>query len=441
MIATIEKDPSGGASSSPPRVVIREFGTWKILASFETISPASSLVFDAGSDRLATSTINGWIQLWDLKTRREISRTRATDGLAFGTEFSSDGTWLAVSAVDRVGRLYDVSGAQMKLIKTIPDAGWLAISPDKSHLAASYFSLRVYDTATYDDVPTARSGLEITNGVDVLSKKTLARARQGDKVYELNPLTGESHEITWLPGKLRSLPESDESWGLVQHDDSTLEVMDFDSHQSVMKLPKEAQSAVVVRQFAGGSRAVLLYPDKMFEIWNVTTGQLLKQIHIASWVNGIKPSPDGRWLAVSLVGEALSLWDTTTWAERPFKRSGGAVTDITFSRDGSRLLATVPDNDNAEEFDVRSGRLIGKLVGHSQSVLDAAFSPDGRRIVTASADTTVRIWDAATLRELASFSGHKRPVIRARFTDDGNAIVSIDNQGNARMWLTKAFKK
>jgi WD40 repeat protein len=101
----------------------------------------------------------------------------------------------------------------------------------------------------------------------------------------------------------------------------------------------------------------------------------------------------------------------------------------------------VPDNDNAEEFDVRSGRLIGKLVGHSQSVLDAAFSPDGRRIVTASADTTVRIWDAATLRELASFSGHKRPVIRARFTDDGNAIVSIDNQGNARMWLTKAFKK
>jgi WD40 repeat protein len=84
-----------------------------------------------------------------------------------------------------------------------------------------------------------------------------------------------------------------------------------------------------------------------------------------------------------------------------------------------------------------TGQLIGKLVGHSQGVDDAAYSPDGRRIVTASADTTVRIWDAATLRELTTLSAGNRIVNSARFTEDGTSIVSIDDQGTARMWLTK----
>jgi WD40 repeat protein len=46
------------------------------------------------------------------------------------------------------------------------------------------------------------------------------------------------------------------------------------------------------------------------------------------------------------------------------------------------------------------------LSGHEGSVFSAEFSPDGTRIVTASADKTARIWDAATGKEIAVLRGH-----------------------------------
>ena len=48
--------------------------------------------------------------------------------------------------------------------------------------------------------------------------------------------------------------------------------------------------------------------------------------------------------------------------------------------------------------------------GHDDSVVSAAFSPDGKRVVTASEDNTARIWDAATGREIVALKGHEGPV-------------------------------
>ena len=47
------------------------------------------------------------------------------------------------------------------------------------------------------------------------------------------------------------------------------------------------------------------------------------------------------------------------------------------------------------------------LSGHESDVTSAAFSPDGSRIVTASADETARIWDAATGKEITVLRGHE----------------------------------
>ena len=55
-------------------------------------------------------------------------------------------------------------------------------------------------------------------------------------------------------------------------------------------------------------------------------------------------------------------------------------------------------------------------------VRSAAFSPDGSRIVTASADNTARIWDAATAKEIAVLRGYR--VNSAAFSPDGSRIVT-----------------
>jgi len=416
------------------RAVLREFGTWKVLASFDTLGDAQSLRFNPTSDRLAASSRNGWIQIWDLKSGREVARTHATDGLVFSMYYSADGAWLVASAADRVGLLYDVSDNEFKLLRTFRDAGLLSMSPDKSWISANGFSaLRFYDPTKYVETPTVTPGREQSAFVSVLAKKAPGRFWAGDKIYELDPLTGERRELNWFSETPKSLPQSGESWGLVAGTD-VMKVVDFDTHRPVFSLPRD-ERIVIVLEFPDHHRAVLGYRDG-FEIWDAIEGRKLKQVHTNTPIVGGRLSPDGRWFATAYLGEALSLWDTDTWSERHLSRAGGRVWGATFSPDGSRLLATV-DPDAVEIFDVQSGKLIGKLTGHSNGVSDAAYSPDGRRIVTASGDKTVRIWDAATFRELTSLTGHARFVSQARFTDDGSSIISIDDQGTTKMWLTK----
>jgi WD40 repeat protein len=342
-----------------------------------------------------------------------------------------------VTEVDRIGRLYDVTGPDMRLLQTFRDGGTLSIAPDKKRVMAQYFTIRLYDPKTYVENPAVAGELQFAEDGRVLDKAAGARVRSGNRVYEMDPAAGTKREMDWLPGRPVCIPESGQSWGMVERSGGTLEILDFDRRQSIAVLPKPASPPLVLGQFPDGRRAVLIYQDSSVEVWNLAEKRILKHLILPDkpWVVAV--SPDGRYLAFGFFSSALTVFDTVTWAGRSFPRVGPNISNLSFSPGGSRLVAG-SYADMAEVWEVQSGRLAGKLLGHSQVVEDAAYSPDGRRIVTASDDSTIRIWDAATLRELTSLSGHKRRAVeRARFTDDGSAIVSIDDLGNTVKWLSK----
>ena len=60
----------------------------------------------------------------------------------------------------------------------------------------------------------------------------------------------------------------------------------------------------------------------------------------------------------------------------------------------------------AKVWDATSGQELLTLSGHTDRVNGVAFSPDGRRLATASADKTAKVWDATSGRELLTLSGH-----------------------------------
>ncbi|MFZ0117106.1 MAG: hypothetical protein WAL15_22345, partial [Xanthobacteraceae bacterium] len=87
----------------------------------------------------------------------------------------------------------------------------------------------------------------------------------------------------------------------------------------------------------------------------------------------------------------------------------GSVLSAAFNHDGSRIVTASRDH-TVRIWDATSAKEIAVLRGHDNSVSSAAFSPDGSRIVSASADNTVRIWDAVSAKETAVLRGHDQSV-------------------------------
>jgi WD40 repeat protein len=83
---------------------------------------------------------------------------------------------------------------------------------------------------------------------------------------------------------------------------------------------------------------------------------------------------------------------------------------------------------------VKTGELLFTLVGHTSGVVDIAYSPDGRKIATASNDTTAKIWDATTGRELLTLTGHSTELRPIAFSPDGKFLATGSGDNTAKVW-------
>ena len=111
----------------------------------------------------------------------------------------------------------------------------------------------------------------------------------------------------------------------------------------------------------------------------------------------------------------------------------GPVWGVAFSPDGRRL-ATASVDSTARLWDPATGEHLRTLTGHHSTVLGVAFSPDGRRLATASVDKTARLWDPATGKHLLTLTGHDDMVGGVAFSPDGRLLATASVDKTARLW-------
>jgi WD40 repeat protein/tRNA A-37 threonylcarbamoyl transferase component Bud32 len=85
-------------------------------------------------------------------------------------------------------------------------------------------------------------------------------------------------------------------------------------------------------------------------------------------------------------------------------------------------------------WDVGGMHPIGELMRHQNHVYHAAFSPDGRILLTVSADRKARLWDADTGQPISPPLPHQNDLMRAAFSPDGRRFATAQNDGLVRVW-------
>jgi WD40 repeat protein len=177
-------------------------------------------------------------------------------------------------------------------------------------------------------------------------------------------------------------------------------------------------------------------------LWNTADGKLKQRLSgLAERVYDIASSPDGKWFATAS-GDPGVFGTVKLWLAEPNGR-GKPVRDLVETQDvvfavafspDSKKIATAGADRTLRVFEVETGKLLFQIEDHADWVLGVAFSPDGKRLATASRDKTAKVFDVEKKESLVTFPGHGAPVYTVSFTPDGKGVATGGEDNRIRVW-------
>jgi WD40 repeat protein len=143
----------------------------------------------------------------------------------------------------------------------------------------------------------------------------------------------------------------------------------------------------------------------------------------------------------SLYNDRISKWAhkvptvENKWSplEQMLTGHSSGITSVAFSPGGKKVVSGSKDS-TVRVWDI-AGQADQTLTGHSDSVMSVAFSPDGKKVVSGSDDSTVRVWDIATGQADQTLTGHSGRVNSMVFSLDGKAVLPSYTLSKSKHWV------
>jgi len=315
---------------------------------------------------------------------QETSSEPVHTGSVTSVIFSSDGKQIiSGSPYDKNIKIWDVAtGQEIKSLLTDSDGvDDLRISPDGKQIIFSSFELpgiiRIWDKNTGKKL---RMIFSFTHG-PVKSMDLSPDGRQIAVVF-------------------------DESY-----DDDISRICFFDANTGKLIRTFFAEDADIIVFSPDGKRFAISYPNKKkIKIFDsITVQEILTISEDEGWVYFLSFSPDGNHIissdtSIKTYKPIITIWDANTGMKKTIiSTKPERYSPIAISPDGN-LIVFVPDNKKTIGlFDITAGKEINTVSdfsGHTDNIKSLAFSPDGKIIVSGSADKSIKLWDVATGKEI-----------------------------------------
>ena len=389
---------------------------------FEEAAPSHPIAFSKDGKRVFSAP-DGKVHVWDARTDGKLDDISVSDGMIISLAVSHAGSFVAAGDTRGITRLVDVE--TRKILWTYPKPDRKPIKPDRKSINSVWFSLHDrYVVVGYFggaiDVLDAKSGLWVseflghdkevaslqflTDGKEVMTASRDGSVRvweldTGDKVGETKPAPYDGAKGISVqainPNNLNEVATGDYDGALFLWDRVTGKKLDPDFSKGIDEISHLSFSK-------DGTCLFVVEGDKRIRVLDRTSGAMLADIPSANEFLRVALSPNNeRILTASGSG------DSRIWAPVHTK------SDITETLDHA----------------------------HNDVVIQASFSSDGSRIVTASYDKTVKVWDTASQKFVVVFPGHAHELLKADFSPDGRRVVSVDSRGVSRVWDSRTGKE
>jgi COMPASS component SWD3 len=174
-------------------------------------------------------------------------------------------------------------------------------------------------------------------------------------------------------------------------------------------------------------------------VWNLPAGQEVKSWTFSALRPCMAVSPDGHWVATGHIEGPVQICRLTDQSSLRTLNFCGRIRGVAFSPDG-KLLAACSGEGIVKVWDLPNLRELAEFRAHTGDSYALAFSPDSRRLATASyGEEALKLWDVATWKELITLERPDQGVQQIAFSDDGRQLIGRDLQGDLLVWHAPSF--
>jgi WD40 repeat protein len=245
---------------------------------------------------------------------------------------------------------------------------------------------------------------------------------------------------------------ADGRWLLTASANGVATLWDSASGQRVKQFKADDKQLFSASFSPDGHRILTASADHAARIWDEDTGRVLMVLEQSSECRAAAFGADGRQVLTD-DDTNVRIWDAETGKPvATYVSKIGKILSAAIDRAGANIVIVSDRKPYTYVWSLRTSELVAlgnktsfagggvaERVDTIEPVAHAAFSADGRQVVTASEDGIVRVWDSRTGIQIDELPGPDAPALYAAFSADDERIVTIYANRPARLW--RVFEK
>ena len=444
---------ASGSADSTARVW--EVATGREVARIKHDRDVNSVAFSRDGNLVVSGSSDGTARVWETTTGKEIARITHTKPVIIAT-FSPNGQYIVSGSEDGTAYTSEArTGEEISRVTYNGSVVSLAISPDGKYVVSgiSDSTVRVWELATGNEIAKMvhENGVSFVafspNGKYVVSSGCDIRDKPGHcikstvRVWET--ITGREISRASHDDIVDSVAFSPDGMYVVSGGwDGIARVWEARTGKEIAKVIHDNWVNSVAFS-PDGKYVVSGSTDSTARVWEVATGkEVARMTHGAGGVNSVAFRWDGKYVVSGGGDGVIRVWAIILDKEVARMMHAREVNSVAFSPDARYVISGSKDGI-VHVWDSITGMEMFTINSGDDDVLSVAYSTDGRYLISGGCNQyyggescdlgTVRIWEVATRREVARIT-HEGMVYSVAISPDGKYVVSGSADGTACVW-------